>query len=48
MSFEFVKTDSQLLKTGLQTLPPIFLETRFYMLLLETSFYRNSMDPNRA
>jgi hypothetical protein len=49
MSFEFLKMDSRLLETGIQTLPPnFFLETSFYKLLLETSFYKNSVDPNKT
>jgi hypothetical protein len=37
MSFEFLKIDSELLQTSLQTHNQFFLET---------SFYRNSMHPN--
>jgi hypothetical protein len=44
-SFQFLKTDSQLLETGLETPPAnFFLEISFYELLLKSSFYKNSMD----
>jgi hypothetical protein len=48
MSFEFLKTHSQLLETGLQTPIPSFLETSFPELLLKTSFYKNSIYANTA
>jgi hypothetical protein len=38
MSFEFLKNDSQLLETGLQT--PLFFK--------KISFYKNLMDPNKT
>jgi hypothetical protein len=38
MSFLFLKPDSQLLETDIQTHPPIFLETNFYELMLKISF----------
>jgi hypothetical protein len=48
MSFPFFKIVSQLLETDLQTRHLVFLEISFYELMLKTSFYKNSMDPNRS
>jgi hypothetical protein len=44
MLFEFLKIDSQFLEIDFQISSPIFLETSFYKLLLEISFYKNVED----
>jgi hypothetical protein len=47
MSFSFLKTDSKLLETGLQTSPPSFLETSFYELILKISFYKKKFNGSK-
>jgi hypothetical protein len=48
MSFEFLKTDFQLLETSLQAPPPSFFRNQFLEVITRNQFYKNSIDPNRT